>query len=253
MRTPSLLLSLLVAALLSACVQTAPKDIEAQSLVDRSRATLALFKARTEKPNQYFRAQLEDAQGVLIFPQVVKGAFLFGAEGGDGVLVAKNPDGTWGYPAFYTLGGGSFGLQIGGQASELILVLRSRGAVQAVVNNQGKFGGDLQLTVGNVGAGLEAATTTNFGADIVGFSRAAGVFGGVSLEGAGIIRNVGLNKAYYGSEATSAGIVLNNTFSNPGADALRQELATPPNAPPGGWKDAGRRESAPEPALAARP
>jgi SH3 domain-containing YSC84-like protein 1 len=250
--TIALLLLLTASAALPGCVQTAPKDIEAQSLVDRSKATLALFKARTEKANQLFRAQLEEAQGVLIFPQVVKGAFLFGAEGGDGVLVARNPDGTWGYPAFYTLGGGSFGLQIGGQASEMILVLRSRGAVQAVVNNQGKFGGDLQLTVGTVGAGLEASTTTNFGADIVGFSRAAGIYGGASLEGAGIIRNVAMNQAYYGRGATSAGIVLENRYSNPGAAALREELATPA-ARPAAWHEVGSLNPPGENEAAARP
>ena len=228
----ALLLCAATAPMLSSCLQTAPRDIEAQSLVDRSKATLALFKSRQEKPNNVFRARLADAQGILIFPQVIKGAFLFGAEGGDGVLVARNPDGTWGYPAFYSLGSASFGVQVGAQAAEVILILRSRAAVHAVVRNQGKFGGDLQLTLGNVGTGLEAATTTNFGADIVGFSHAAGIYGGVSLEGAGIIRNVGMNQAYYGASATAAGIVLENRFSNLGAEALRQELATAPNVPP---------------------
>jgi SH3 domain-containing YSC84-like protein 1 len=216
---------LIAVAGLPGCVNSVPKDIEAQAMVDRSKTTLAIFKARMEQPNQLFRAQLEDAQGVLIFPQVLKGAFIFGAEGGDGVLIAKDANGSWGYPAFYTLAGGSFGLQIGGQAAEVILVLRSRNAVEAVVNNQGKFGGDLQLTVGTVGAGLEASTTTNLGADIVGFSHAAGIYGGVSLEGAGIIRRVDFDEAYYGQGATSAGIVLEHRLSNPSADPLRQELA----------------------------
>jgi lipid-binding SYLF domain-containing protein len=232
----SLVLVLFVTAA-GGCVQTVPPDIEAQALVDRSKATLATFKARKEKPNQLFRAQLETAQGVLIFPQVVKGAFLVGAEGGEGVMVAREADGGWGYPAFYTMGGGSIGLQIGGQAAEIILVLRSRDAVAAVVSNQGKFGGDLQLTVGAIGAGLEASTTTNLGADIVGFSRAAGIFGGISLEGAGLIRNVGMNQAYYGADATAENIVLENRWSNQGADPLRRELATPPGS--NFWREAG--------------
>jgi len=210
---------------LSGCTNTVPKDVAAQALVDRSKTTLALFYARDEGPNQLFRAQLADAQGILILPSVLKGAFVFGAEGGDGVLLARDENGQWGYPAFYTLAGGSFGLQAGGQSSEIILVLRSKGAVSAVVNNQGKFGGDLQLTFGTLGAGLEAATTTNFGADIVGFARADGLFGGLSLEGAGIARRVDFNHAYYGSGATSRGIVLENRYQNPGADPLRQELA----------------------------
>lgn len=232
LRFRSLLLLLGLSMGASACVDTLPKDIQAQALVDRSRTTLAVFKAKDEKPNQLFRAQLQDAQGVLIFPQVLKGAFVFGGEGGDGVLVARNPDGTWGYPAFYTIGGGSIGLQAGGQTSQIILVLRSRKAVEAVVDNQGKFGGDLQLTLGTLGAGLEASTTTNLGADIVGFSQGAGLFGGVSLEGAAIARRTDLNHAYYGSDSTSKSIVLDNRFSNPDADVLRRELDTPPDMPP---------------------
>lgn len=215
---------LLVFLGLAGCVQNVPNDIAAQSLVDQSKATVALFKARTEKPNQLFRAQLDEAQGLLIFPQVVKGAFIFGAEGGDGVMVTRNADGVWGYPAFYTLGSGSFGLQIGGQSSQLILVLRTQRAVEAIVSNQGKFGADLQLTFGTVGAGMEAATTTNLGADVVGFANAAGIFGGVSLEGAGIVRRVDFNQAYYGADATARGIVIEHRFTNPEADPLRQAI-----------------------------
>ena len=223
-RLSTLAVLLLVFLGLAGCVQNVPNDIAAQSLVDQSKATVALFKARTERPNQLFRAQLDEAQGLLIFPQVVKGAFIFGAEGGDGVMVTRDADGVWGYPAFYTLGGGSFGLQIGGQSSQMILVLRTQRAVEAIVSNQGKFGADLQLTFGTLGAGMEAATTTNLGADVVGFANAAGIFGGVSLEGAGIVRRVDFNQAYYGPDATARGIVIEHRFTNPEADALRQAI-----------------------------
>ena len=225
MRRLSILAVLLLVFLgLAGCVQNVPNDIAAQSLVDQSKAVVALFKARTETPNQLFRAQLDEAQGLLIFPQVVKGAFIFGAEGGDGVMVTRDADGVWGYPAFYTLGGGSLGLQVGGQSSQMILVLRTQRAVEAIVSNQGKFGADLQLTFGTLGAGMEAATTTNLGADVVGFANAAGIFGGVSLEGAGIVRRVDFNQAYYGPDATASGIVIEHRFTNPEADPLRQAI-----------------------------
>ena len=106
----------------------------------------------------------------------------------------------------------------------MILVLRTQRAVEAIVSNQGKFGADLQLTFGTLGAGMEAATTTNLGADVVGFANAAGIFGGVSLEGAGIVRRVDFNQAYYGPDATARGIVIEHRFTNPEADALRQAI-----------------------------
>jgi lipid-binding SYLF domain-containing protein len=157
-------------------------------------------------------------------PEVIKGAFVIGAEGGPGVLLARDAAGNWGYPAFYNVGAGSFGLQIGGQSAQVILVLRSQGAVESVVFHQGKLGADAQLTVGHVGAGMQASTTTNVGADIVGFSRAAGIFGGVSLEGGLISRRDDLNQAFYGPGATPQAIVLQHRFSNPQADGLRAAL-----------------------------
>lgn len=218
-------LIIFAAGALSACAQTVPRSTEAGALVDKARWTIEEFKQRQEKPNQLFRANLAAAKGIAIFPAVTKGAFVVGAEGGPGVVVVRNADGSWGYPAFYTLGAGSFGLQIGFQSAEVVLILRSERAVLAVVQNQGKFGGDMQLTVGELGAGVEAATTTNLGADIVGFAHATGVYGGLSLEGAGIVRRNDLNQAYYGKGATPESILLQKRFSNPQAELLRQALA----------------------------
>jgi lipid-binding SYLF domain-containing protein len=123
------------------------------------------------------------------------------------------------------MGAGSFGLQIGAEASEIVLVLRTPKAVQAVIKHQGKLGGDIQMTMGQVGAGLEAATTTNVGADIVGFTHGTGLYMGVSLEGAVIARRNDLNEAYYGRGATPQTIVFESRFANLQADPLRLSLA----------------------------
>jgi lipid-binding SYLF domain-containing protein len=214
-----------VALGLSACAKNIPLKSEAEALVDQARWTVEMFKERNDEPDQAFRAALKDASGIVIFPGAVKGAFIVGAEGGNGVLVARDDTGVWGYPAFYTLGAGSFGLQVGAQSSEIVLVLRTQKALQAIINNQGKLGGNIQMTMGQVGAGIEAATTTNVGADIVGFAHGAGVYAGASLEGAVLARRNDLNQAYYGKGATPQTIVFDQRFANPQADPLRLSLA----------------------------
>ncbi len=169
---------------------------------------------------------LPDAHAVLILPAVVKAGFFFGAEGGSGVLIARQTGGGWGYPAFYTLGAGSFGLQFGLQDTETILIIRNAGALGSIIRNQGKFGADLGITAGFYGAGVEASTTTNLGADVLAFTNAkVGAFAGASLEGAALVRRRDLNEAFYGAGATPEGIIFDGRFKNPKADRLRSVLA----------------------------
>ncbi|MCP5366261.1 MAG: lipid-binding SYLF domain-containing protein [Hyphomicrobiales bacterium] len=216
---------LLVAVAVAGCLTVDPPRIKSVHLVEDAHATLAEFGASGEEPMKLFRREMQKAAGVVIFPEVLKAAFVVGGEGGNGVLLARKDDGTWTYPAFYTMGAGSVGLQIGGQASEIILVLRNKGAVDAVIKNQGKLGGDLEVTVGTIGAGIEGATTTNLGADILVFARSAGVYGGLSLEGAVLARRNDWNEAYYADGATATGIVQQGKYANPKADPLRDALA----------------------------
>ena len=169
---------------------------------------------------------LPDAHAVIILPAVVKAGFFFGAEGGSGVLIAGQTGGGWGYPAFYTLAAGSFGFQFGLQDTETILIIRNAGALGSIIQNQGKFGADLGITVGFYGAGLEASTTTNLGADILAFTNAkVGAFAGASLEGAALVRRRDLNEAFYGAGATPEAIIFDGRFKNPKADRLRSVLA----------------------------
>lgn len=129
-----------------------------------------------------FRDLLPKAEGIIILPGVIKGGFVFAAEGGSGVLLAKDPAGRWSDPAFYFLAAGSVGLQAGAQVGDVVLLLFSRDAVASIIEHQGKLGADLGLIIGTVGAGVEASTTTNIGADVVAFSQGIGAFAGGSLE-----------------------------------------------------------------------
>lgn len=167
---------------------------------------------------------LKRAKGVLIIPSLIKGSFILGAEGGNGVLMVRGSDGTWSNPAFYTLVAGSIGLQIGGQVSEVIFTLMNDAAVKAMLEDEFKFGGDLSVAVLHKGAGVEASSSTAFDADIYAFSKSVGLFGGGALEGAKLITRETWNEGYYGNGATPQSIVLDRRFSNPQSDRLRNSI-----------------------------
>lgn len=194
-----------------------------QSLIDSARITVDHFINDTQMGD--LRRKLARAKGVFVVPQLLKASFIIGGEGGSGVLLAKAANG-WSEPAIYTMGSGSIGLQIGAEASEVILVLMNENAVNAILRNEFKLGADATVAAGPVGMGVEAATTTNFGADIYSFAKTKGLAAGISVEGAVITARHGRNAAYYGKEAHPRNILYDNVVSNPGTDALRQALAT---------------------------
>lgn len=173
-----------------------------------------------------FQPKLDQARAVVVVPALYKGGFIFGGQYGNGVLLAKMADGSWSYPAFYTMEGGSFGLQIGLESTPVLFIIMSDKGLQAVLNNQFKFGADTGITVLVVGTGVGASTTSNLGADIYAYSLSGvGLYGGLSLEGTVLSARESWNAAYYGSNVASRAIVLDNSVSNPKADALRDVLA----------------------------
>ena len=196
--------------------------LSSDGLVIDSLKTLNILKNREDR--RVFLTALQNAAGVAIFPAVYKAGFFVGAEGGNGLVIARDTHGNWGYPAFYTLAGGSWGIQFGGQRAGVVLIMRSRKAVEAVLKHQGKAGADLGIALGSIGTGLEGSTTTNLAADIFAFSDAKGLFGGFSLEGTAIIRRNDLNREYYGADVTPASILIEHARQNAHADSLRDAL-----------------------------
>ena len=192
-----------------------------QEVLDKAR--ISFDKLITSVEFGELPGYMKRAKAVLIFPELYKGGFILGAEGGYGVLSARNADG-WSQPAFYDLMAGSLGLQIGGQVSEVVLTIMSDKALNAVLSDQLKFGGDMSIAVGPIGKGLGADTTTNLQADVYSFAKTAGLFGGVSFEGAGIIKKDDWNAAYYGQGASPRGIVMEGKFKNPNTQALLKSL-----------------------------
>jgi lipid-binding SYLF domain-containing protein len=185
--------------------------------------TLETFMA--DPANKEFQNLIKKAQGVYITPSLLKGAFVVGASGGSGVFLVRDKEtGKWMGPAFYTLGGASFGLQAGGQASEVVLLIMTERGVNAFMNSNFKLGADVGIAAGPVGGGV-AAETANLSADILSFSRSKGLFGGLSLEGAVVKVRGAYNEAYYGKKISPSQILLGGRVSNPHAQGLLEEVA----------------------------
>lgn len=196
---------------------------EQEELVERSRLTFLKLIDHPDFPE--LKQYVHHAKAVLIVPSLIKGGFFIGGEGGSGVLVARSAEGGWSYPAFYTLGAGSLGIQFGGQVGEVVFTIMTENGLKAVLSNQMKLGVDASVAVGPLGKGVEASTTTNFNSDIYQFAKTEGLFGGGAFEGALIYKREEWNRGFYGRGVTPQQIVLRNEVANPAADPLRQALA----------------------------
>jgi len=192
-----------------------------QLLVEKAKHTIESF---TTDPNlTWFQDHVKEAKALLIAPQVLKGAFFIGVDGGSGVLLVRDEETRkWSQPAFYTLGGISFGFQWGGQASELILMARTKGAVEKLFSSSFKLGGDASIAAGPYGGGVEGATSANLQADFLTFSRAKGAFAGISFEGSLLKVDDEANESYYKKKGVRpVDILMKGSVSNSNSAGLR--------------------------------
>ena len=151
---------------------------------------------------------LGKAEGLAVFPSTIKAGFVVGGMRGRGVLSARGESGTWSAPAFLTLTGGSIGLQIGGQATDLVLVIMNRRGLENLVRNQFKVGADASVAAGPVGREAQASTDIQMRAQILSYSRARGVFAGVSINGSTIREDADANARFYGKRYGTKQIVF---------------------------------------------
>lgn len=162
------------------------------------------------------RGIMEKAEGIAVFPSLLKGGFIVGGQFGRGVMSVRDRSaGTWSSPAFLTLGGGSFGLQIGGQAVDLVLVVQNRRGLEQLVSNQFKIGADASVAAGPVGRDASAATDIQMRAKILSYSRTRGVFAGVTLNGTTIAEDRDANGRFYGTSYTTRQIVFEHLGGAP--------------------------------------
>lgn len=200
---------------------------EPADLVDR--ATM-VYKGFLVDPNMdWFKRNVNQARGIFIVPQMLRGGFIVGGSGGRGVLLAQDPNtAKWSSPAFYSIGSLSLGFQAGADTSEIILLIMTDRGLNAMLSTDYKIGADVAIAAGPVGASAKAQT-----ADILAFGRSQGVYGGVSIEGAAITPLDEWNRQYYGNAVQLYDILITQKSSNKQADRLRQILPKPgPNAQP---------------------
>jgi lipid-binding SYLF domain-containing protein len=168
---------------------------------------------------------LSNAYGIAIIPGVVKGAFIIGGRYGEGVLLIRNRGGGWSNPSFLSIGGGSFGWQIGGQSTDVILVFKSQRSVDDIKKGKFTLGADAAVAAGPVGRRVEGATDVMLKAEILSYSRSRGFFAGVSLEGSVLNILWEDNAAYYGRTNVTADDIFSGRVRGPAsAAALRKSL-----------------------------
>ena len=172
------------------------------------------------------------AHGIAVIPHVVKGAFGLGGQWGKGLMSQRHEDGTWSTPAFVEIGGGSFGLQIGVQATDVVLVFTDEDGIKGLLKSKVKLGADASATAGPVGRKAEIGTDVLLKSGIFAYSRSKGLFAGVSLDGSVVGIDDSANRKVYGKEVTGEQILLgkgvrSNATVEPFVNTLRK--VSPPH------------------------
>lgn len=207
-RSRLVLICALVFALAS-CRSSGEFSSEAEALVDSSRLTFQSMMADNQYPSLVDLSTR--AKAIIIVPNLIRAAFFFGGRGGNAIMLVRHDDGTWSPPAFYTLGGVSWGLQFGGQSSELVLTIMTDKGLNAVLKREVTLGADAGVAVGELGRGANAATGLDSKADMYAFARSQGLFVGVSLEGSVIAPRETWNQQLYGPDASPQSILIDMT------------------------------------------
>ena len=207
-----------MALLLGAVPARADDAQDARQLVEKAKLTVDQFQ--TDPNLNGFRDFAKKAKGMLILPQMVRAAFIVGASGGSGVLVARDEKaGQWRGPAFHTLGGASFGFQAGADAAEVIILAMTERGVTKLLSPQVKLGADVSIVAGPVGGGATAGTA-GLSADLISYSIAKGLYGGFSVDGSVVGVREALNQAYYGKAASPTDILIKGAVKSPQARPL---------------------------------
>lgn len=211
----NLSLALTVAVLASvATLQLAAQSDEAERVTN---ATTVMSEMMGADDKGIPKAIMEKAEGVAVFPGLIKAGLGIGGQRGHGILSARDAkSGTWSSPAFLTITGGSIGAQIGVQAIDLILIVNDQRGLQQLVRNQFKVGADASVAAGPIGRDAGAATDIQMRAQILSYSRSRGLFAGVTLEGATFSQDRDANERFYGTAYRTSQIIFDRLGGAPG-------------------------------------
>ena len=194
---------------------------------DRLRNCGTVLKEILDVPDDIPQDLLDKADCVVVFPSVLKAAFIVGGSYGRGAMSCRKGEdfrGPWGAPTMMALEGGSFGFQIGGQATDFVLLVMNESGARGILASKVKLGGDASVAAGPVGRDASADTDATLRSEILSYSRARGLFAGVSLEGSTIRPDNGDNQRIYGKKIPARQIVLSGTVAVP--PAAGQSIST---------------------------
>jgi SH3 domain-containing YSC84-like protein 1 len=192
------ILAVLVSSISTPMAQKKPRTSDAAR--HAGTASKAFTEIMNVKDKAIPKELLDNAEAIAVFPDVVKAAFIVGGRGGQGVI-SKRVKGGWGPPAFFNLGGGSFGPQIGAQKTDYVLLIMNPSGVEGLLSDKFEIGGEAGVAAGPVGREAAASTNPRLDAGILSYSRSKGVFVGAALKGAVITPDNDLNEAVYGVKA----------------------------------------------------
>ena len=224
------LLTLIMAAS-PATAQQAKETVVAENAKDQAERSQKAAEVLTEIMNIPDDAIPEElmarAHGIAVIPHVVKGAFGLGGQWGKGLMAQRREDGSWGTPAFVQIGGGSFGFQIGVQATDVVLVFTDESGIKGLLDGKLKLGADASATAGPVGRKAEVGTDVLLRSGIFAYSRSKGLFAGVSLDGSVVSIDDSGNRKAYGKEVTGEQVLLgkavrSNSVVDPFLKALQK-------------------------------
>jgi len=210
--------ALLVAASATLIAPAAQAQTEQEKLVNASEATLSNFMRDPEM--KWLQQNFGRAKAVMISPEIVKAGFIFGGSGGRALVVAK-ADGKWVGPAFYTMATASVGFQAGVAVSEMVTLVMTDKGLNSLLAASFKMGGDASVAAGPVGAGAKSDVV----ADLITFTRAKGIYGGLNLDGTLVNLTDEWNKAYFGKAVLPPDILVRANVSNKQADKLLAAVA----------------------------
>jgi len=196
---------------------------EQQRLVEKARLTLLAFAADPGL-QAALRKWSPETRALFIVPQFLRGAFVFGGAGGSGLLLVRDEKtGNWGDPVFYTIGSASFGLQVGGDVSEIVLLVRTMKGLEEFYRSDFKLGANAGMAAGPVGKGV---SVHGLAADIIAYARKKGVFAGIAINGAFVAVADEANEAYYGRPVRPTDIAIKQSAYNPRSLDLRNTATT---------------------------
>jgi SH3 domain-containing YSC84-like protein 1 len=227
-----------ISILLAGCASPKTQE-EAKTTVNEAEATLAEFLRDPDMT--WLQKNIPNAKAVLVSPKILQAGFIVGGSGGNGVALARagTPQ-AWHGPAFYKLSTGSVGFQAGAQSSEMVILVMSDKALNSLLSNSFKLGGDVSVAAGPIGAG--AGTPIN--SDMVSFVRSKGLYGGLNLDGTVISIDEEGNRNFYGRPASPVDILVKGSVTNPNGAPLARVISrygTASGTSPSGTSSSGTR------------